>query len=326
MPISHKKKCFMCGEPGRWSSHYLLEEKKAAFSRLQRQTYFQGEAVTLNYYQAFPAEWEGVEGFTAINEVENIFIVSLPWRALRSTKSLIWHQVQIFVAPADMDIDSDPTINDVESLPLPTQSVSISTPHEDSSIFKIPLQPNTSQSHNTQLNPPTTNYSCDFSSDQIFFADQSQKHIFQTPKHTVETTVKNCKCPCPEHDKIAKQNDEQSKKGWTNYFSNTNTKFNSSKEALYHARDNILDAYKLTSDRKYQEKILDLLNIFRQLTETGQLPQTKPTPKSNLFPAKSLFAEYLNVKELSAGSAEPALETPSKHPTSPKIVKKTYSQ
>ncbi|RKF53114.1 hypothetical protein GcM3_221026 [Golovinomyces cichoracearum] len=131
-----------------------------------------------------------------------------------------------------MDIDSDPTINDVESLPLPTQSVSISTPHEDPSIFKIPLQPNTSQSHNTQFNPPTTNYPYDFSSDQIFFADQSQKHIFQTPKHvpqsrkrsasaapknykhfnknvkvtkTVETTVKHCKCLCPKHDKIAKQ-------------------------------------------------------------------------------------------------------------------------
>ncbi|RKF71922.1 hypothetical protein GcM1_249029 [Golovinomyces cichoracearum] len=58
-----------------------------------------------------------------------------------------------------MDIDSDPTINDVESLPLPIQSVSISTPHEDPRIFKKPLQPNTSQPHNTQLNPPTTNYS-----------------------------------------------------------------------------------------------------------------------------------------------------------------------
>ncbi|RKF80767.1 hypothetical protein GcM1_190026, partial [Golovinomyces cichoracearum] len=234
--------------------------------------------------------------------------------------------------------------------PLSTQSVLISTPHEDPSIFQIPLQPNTSHTHITQLNPPTTNYSCNFSSDLIFFADQSQKHISQTPKHvpqtckrsasaapknykhfnknvkvtkTVEATVKHCKCLCPEHDKIAKQNDEQSKKGWTNYFSNTNTKFKSSKEALFNARDNILDAYSLKSDRKSQEKILDFLNPFRQFTEMGQLPQTKPGPKSILFPARSFFAEYLNDKELSASSAESVLEIPSKHPTSPTIGTKT---
>lgn len=70
-PESYKKKCFICGKPGCWSTHHSLEERKAGFSRFQQQSYFQGEPVTPEYYQAFLAEWEGVEGFTHIeNEVD----------------------------------------------------------------------------------------------------------------------------------------------------------------------------------------------------------------------------------------------------------------
>ncbi|RKF61524.1 hypothetical protein OnM2_041057 [Erysiphe neolycopersici] len=48
-----------------------LERLKAGFLRFQQQSYFQGEPVTPEYYQTFLAEWEGVEGFTGIeNEVD----------------------------------------------------------------------------------------------------------------------------------------------------------------------------------------------------------------------------------------------------------------
>ena len=63
-PVSHHKRCFVCGKPGCWSTHHSLDERKAGFSRFQQQAYFQGEPVTPEYYQAFLAEWEGVEGYT----------------------------------------------------------------------------------------------------------------------------------------------------------------------------------------------------------------------------------------------------------------------
>lgn len=46
-------------------------------------------------------------------------------------------------------------------------------------------------------------------------------------------------------------------------------KFTSAEEALYSARDKILEAYKLTSDRESQKQILDFLNLFRAYTEKG---------------------------------------------------------
>lgn len=60
---SHQRRCYMCSKSGCWSSHHLLDERRVSFSRFQQQTFFQGEPVTPEYYQAFLAEWEGVEGF-----------------------------------------------------------------------------------------------------------------------------------------------------------------------------------------------------------------------------------------------------------------------
>ncbi|KAI1003268.1 hypothetical protein K3495_g4936 [Podosphaera aphanis] len=45
------------------------------------------------------------------------------------------------------------------------------------------------------------------------------------------------------------------------------TEFQSAEEALFAARDNIVEAYKLTSDRDLQTQILDFLNIFREYIE-----------------------------------------------------------
>lgn len=46
-------------------------------------------------------------------------------------------------------------------------------------------------------------------------------------------------------------------------------KFTCAEEALYSARNNILEAYSLTSDRDSQKQLLDFLNLFRAHTEKG---------------------------------------------------------
>ncbi|KAI0995314.1 hypothetical protein K3495_g12868 [Podosphaera aphanis] len=61
------------------------------------------------------------------------------------------------------------------------------------------------------------------------------------------------------------------------------TGFNSAEEALFAARDNIVEAYKLTSDRKFQTQILDFLNIFREYSQNNfkSLPlNEKQAPKT----------------------------------------------
>lgn len=47
--------------------------------------------------------------------------------------------------------------------------------------------------------------------------------------------------------------------------------FKTTQDALLAARDNIMHAYHLTKNRAEQDKLLDLLDIFREYTEKGQL-------------------------------------------------------
>ena len=115
---------------------------------------------------------------------------------------------------------------------------------------------------------------------------------FLHPRKNIKVTfhpqnaTKKCNCTCLIHDNSSSVDfgmmdspiviEEPSKI--------QQNKFNSAEEAIFSARDNIIKAYELTSDRNTQTKFLDLLNIFRSFTESKfqHLPNYEKTSnKSN---------------------------------------------
>ncbi|KAI0991076.1 hypothetical protein K3495_g17111, partial [Podosphaera aphanis] len=83
---------------------------------------------------------------------------------------------------------------------------------------------------------------------------QPQKNLKITAVQ--EHALKKCNCACLLHyeDTIDQ---------------NISSPSATAEEALWTARDKIIEAYRLTKDRKEQTTLLDFLNIFRSYTETG---------------------------------------------------------
>ena len=98
-----------------------------------------------------------------------------------------------------------------------------------------------------------------------FLHSRKNMKITYHPQHA----TKKCNCICLIHINSSSADSEttdspspsEEPSGLTNQ-----NKITSAKEAIYSARDNIIEAYKLTSDRNTQTKFLDLLNIFRSFT------------------------------------------------------------
>lgn len=64
-PIStRQKKCFVCGQPGCWSTKHTPEERQQAYDKFRRNSQYTSVA----YYQSFLSQWEGVEGLTENDE------------------------------------------------------------------------------------------------------------------------------------------------------------------------------------------------------------------------------------------------------------------
>ena len=69
-------KCFVCNNPGCWSTKHSPKERRDAFSKFSSKPYFQNRPATIAKYQAFLAEREGVEGMTEYDhdEVDQLLI------------------------------------------------------------------------------------------------------------------------------------------------------------------------------------------------------------------------------------------------------------
>lgn len=113
-----------------------------------------------------------------------------------------------------------------------------------------------------------------------FLHPRKNMKITYHPQHA----IKKCNCICLIHNNSSSVDSEttdslspsEEPSGLTNQ-----NKITSAKEAIYSARDNIIEAYKLTSDRNTQTKFLDLLNIFRSFTESNFNNLPKPDEASS---------------------------------------------
>jgi hypothetical protein len=70
------KTCYICRQPGCWSTNHPDEERQQAFSRFKSASHWQNRLsdATPTRFQAFLAEWEGVKGITdsEMNQVDQL--------------------------------------------------------------------------------------------------------------------------------------------------------------------------------------------------------------------------------------------------------------
>lgn len=161
-----------------------------------------------------------------------------------------------------MDIDSDPPSGgSLSSSPPPFIDLP-SQPRLNQSIWssslKLPTSTDPLRSISSSSNIPTA---METSSDPISASVSCDRKKFSLNKRKIGQSSSDP----TEYPKPPKLN-----RPTTNYSFAL-----SADDAMYAARDKILEAYKLTFDRDRQTRILDLLQIFREFTENNFLPGDK---------------------------------------------------
>jgi len=66
-----QKKCYVCNQPGCWSSKHNVEERKEAYNKFRQHTqYTTDQEITPQYFQNFLAQFEGIEGLEDDDEAD----------------------------------------------------------------------------------------------------------------------------------------------------------------------------------------------------------------------------------------------------------------
>ena len=133
------------------------------------------------------------------------------------------------------------------------------------------------------------------------------------PQHA----TKKCNCICLIHNNSSSADSETTDSPSPSEEPSGLTKQNkitSAKEGIYSARDNIIEAYKLTFDRTTQTKFLDLLNILRSFTES----------KNNIFQTQRGFPIHQHIGNRVAHSQAPTHQQQTKQIIDQEVMRKLW--